>query len=137
MNAPKTGVNHYHKDGSMRFFRNDTGNSDAYYEPNSVGGPVEDPSVAEPPLKIDGDAARWNHREGNDDFQPASRPVPAVRRRAEAAALRQHRGGHGRRCPRLSVDRQLALFGQVDPDYAAGVARGAGSKGRRVISGLV
>ena len=36
----------------MRFFGNDTGNPDAYYEPNSFGGPVEDPSVEEPPLRI-------------------------------------------------------------------------------------
>ncbi|HYZ86003.1 MAG TPA: hypothetical protein VE621_16450 [Bryobacteraceae bacterium] len=38
------------------------------YEPNSFNGPVEDPTVAEPPLRISGDAARYDHREGNDDF---------------------------------------------------------------------
>ena len=68
VNAPKCPVHHYHKDGAMRFFDNNTGNPDAYYEPNSFGGPVQDPSVAEPPLRISGDAARYNHREGNDDF---------------------------------------------------------------------
>ena len=36
---------------SMRFFKNDSGNPDAYYEPNSFGGPAEDPSVKEPPLR--------------------------------------------------------------------------------------
>ena len=121
VNAPKTGVNHYHKDGSMRFFRNDTGNSDAYYEPNSVGGPVEDPSVAEPPLKIDGDAARWNHREGNDDFsQPRAlfQLFDDGQRQRLFANIAAAMAG----VPQAIVDRQLALFGQVDPDYAAGVA---------------
>jgi catalase len=45
-----------------------TGNSDAYYEPNSFNGPVEQPSAKEPPLKISGDADRYNHRIGNDDY---------------------------------------------------------------------
>ena len=43
------------------------------YEPNSTGGPVEDPSVKEPPLKISGDADRYDHRVGNDDYtQPGN-----------------------------------------------------------------
>ena len=39
VNAPRCPVHHYHKDGAMRFFQNDTGNPDVYYEPNSFGGP--------------------------------------------------------------------------------------------------
>jgi catalase len=38
------------------------------YEPNSFGGPVEDPRFKEPPLKISGDADRYNYRDGNDDY---------------------------------------------------------------------
>jgi catalase len=72
VNAPKVAVHHYHKDGSMRFFKNDTGNPDVYYEPNSIGGPTETAQYREPPLKISGDADRYNHRIGNDDYtQPA------------------------------------------------------------------
>src|ERR1700730_15855364 len=66
VNAAKCPVHHYHKDGPMRFFRNDTGNPDAYYEPNSFSGPVEAPAYREPPLKISGDADRYDHRDGND-----------------------------------------------------------------------
>jgi catalase len=32
---------------------------------------VEDPSVKEPPLKISGNAKRYDHREGNDDYTQA------------------------------------------------------------------
>jgi hypothetical protein len=68
VNAPQCPVHHYHKDGSMRFFANNP-NPDAYYEPNSFGGPVvERPDVKEPPLKISGDADRYDHRAGNDDY---------------------------------------------------------------------
>ena len=41
MNKPKSPVNHYHRDGEMPFGLRT--NPDAYYEPNSFDGPVEDP----------------------------------------------------------------------------------------------
>ncbi len=120
VNAPRCPVHHYHKDGAMRFFRNDTGNPDAYYEPNSFNGPAQDPTVAEPPLRITGDADRHNHRAGNDDFsQPRAlfRLFDAGQRGrlfANIAAAMQ--------CvPDFIIDRQLALFDQVDPEYGAGV----------------
>ena len=53
--------------GAMRFFANSP-NSDAYYEPNSFHGPAEAPEYREPPLRISGDANRYDHRAGNDDF---------------------------------------------------------------------
>ena len=71
VNAPRCPVHHYHKDGAMRFFRNDTGNQDAYYEPNSFGGPSEAPQYREPPLRISGDVDRYDHRNGNDDYTQA------------------------------------------------------------------
>ena len=52
VNQPKCPVHHYHKDGPMRFFANGEENPDAYYEPNSFGGPQEDPSAVEPPLPL-------------------------------------------------------------------------------------
>jgi catalase len=66
VNRPRAQVHTYHRDGTMRF---DGNYGDAVnYEPNSFGGPVEDPRFKEPPLKISGDADRYNHREGNDDY---------------------------------------------------------------------
>ena len=57
----------------MRFFDNNTKNPDAYYEPNSFNGPKEDKRYAEPPLPLHGDADRYNHRDGNDDYtQPGN-----------------------------------------------------------------
>jgi catalase len=42
VNAPRSPMHHYHKDGAMRFFDNHTKNPDAYYEPNSFNGPREE-----------------------------------------------------------------------------------------------
>ncbi len=68
VNAPKSAINHYHKDGSIRFFRNDRGNADLYYEPNSFGGVIESAEFKEPPLAISGAADSYDHRVGNDDY---------------------------------------------------------------------
>jgi catalase len=38
VNAPRCPVQHYHKDGAMRFFAN-LPSPNAYYEPNSFQGP--------------------------------------------------------------------------------------------------
>ncbi len=120
VNAPRCPVHHYHKDGAMRFFRNDTGNPDAYYEPNSMGGPKQDASVAEPPLRISGDAARYDHREGNDDFsQP--RALFRLFNAEQKARLFGNIAAAMQGVPQSIVDRQVALFEQVDPEYGAGV----------------
>ncbi len=120
VNAPKCPVHNYHKDGAMRFFRNDTGNPDAYYEPNSFGGPKQDPSVAEPPLHISGDAARYDHREGNEDFiQP--RALFLMFDAGQRHRLFSNIAAAMQGVPEPIVERQLGLFDRVDPAYGAGV----------------
>jgi catalase len=121
VNQPKCPVHHYHKDGSMRFFRNDTGNPDAYYEPNSMGGPAQDASYREPPLRISGDADRYNHREGNDDYtQPGNlfRLMTPDQRERLMDNIRDAMQG----VPMDIVRRQVAHFYKADPDYGIGVA---------------
>ena len=57
VNQARSAVNTYNRDGAMRVDGNGGGAVD--YEPNSFGGPVEDPSVKEPPLHIDGNGDRY------------------------------------------------------------------------------
>ena len=68
----KAELNNYHHDGRMRF----DGNASAAvnYEPNSFGGPLADSAFAEPPLKISGDADRYDQKRGVDDdyIQPGN-----------------------------------------------------------------
>ena len=120
VNQPRVAVNHYHKDGPMRFFRNDTGNADAYYEPNSFDGPQEDKSVLEPPLRIEGDANRYNHRIGNDDFgQP--RALFNLFDAGQKARLFSHIAAAMGGVPEEIVERQCKLFDQIHAEYGAGV----------------
>jgi catalase len=127
VNRPRCPVHHYHADGSMRFFGESTGSPDAYYEPNSVGGVTQDPSVQEPPLRISGDAARYDHRAGNDDYTQAGnlfRLFPADEKQRLFQNLAEAMAG----VPEEIVRRQLAHFAQADPAYAAGVAKALGLK---------
>jgi catalase len=126
VNAARCPVHHYHKDGPMRFFRNDTGNPDAYYEPNSFAGPVETPAYREPPLKISGDADRYDHRVGNDrvgndDYtQPGNLfrlMKPDARQRLMDNIATAMQG-----VPQEIVKRQVLHFYRADPDYGIGVA---------------
>ena len=121
VNQPKCPVRHYHKDGAMRFFRNDTGNPDAYYEPNSLGGPTEDPSYREPPLRLSGNADRYDHRCGNDDYtQPGNlfRLMTHEQRERLMDNIRDAMQG----VPLDIVRRQVTHFYRADPDYGIGVA---------------
>ncbi|MEJ5170544.1 MAG: catalase, partial [Fimbriimonadales bacterium] len=86
VNRPHCPVHSYHRDGAMRFDGN--GGGSVNYEPNSFGGPVEDPRFKEPPLRISGDADRYDHREGNDDF---SQPRALYRLMTDDQRERLHR----------------------------------------------
>lgn len=119
VNEPKCPVHHYHKDGAMHFKSNGCP-VDAYYEPNSFNGPVEKPDVAEPPLKISGDAAHYDHREGNDDYsQP--RALFNLFDDGQKARLFSNIAAAMQGVPDNIVDRQLKHFELVAPAYAAGV----------------
>jgi len=125
VNAPKCPVHHYHKDGPMRFFRNDSGNADAYYEPNSMGGPAQAAEFREPPLRISGDADRYDHRAGNDDYsQP--RALFRLMNAAQRQRLHSNIAASMAGVPRHIVDRQLAHFDKVDTAYGAGVRNALG-----------
>ena len=104
----------------MRFFHNGSGNPDAFYEPNSFAGPKQDPAFAEPPLRISGEAARYDHREGNDDFsQPRAlfRLLDSEQRQRLFSNVAAAMKG----VPEEIVERQLALFDRVDAAYGEGV----------------
>jgi catalase len=118
VNRPKSPVNHYHMDGSMNFMTPKS--SDAYYEPNSMGGAVEDHRFAEPPLKISGDADRWNHRDGNDDYtQPGN--LYRLMNADQQQQLFHNIAAAMVGVPQEIIDRQLVHFDKADPGYGLGV----------------
>ncbi len=118
VNKPRVEVNSYHADGPMRF--DAPVGTDAYYEPNSFHGPVQDNSIKEPPLRISGDAARYNHRDGNDDY---SQPGNLFRMFDEGQRKRffDNIAAAMQGVPREIIDRQLAHFRAADEAWADGV----------------
>ncbi|WP_106094235.1 catalase [Enhygromyxa salina] len=120
VNAPRCPVHHYHKDGAMRFFEGKTGNPDAYYEPNSFGGAAQDHAHDEPPLSLDGAAARHDHRVDNDDYSQAGdlfRLFDAEQQQRLFMNIAEAMTG----VPKPIIDRQLGHFARADPAYAEGV----------------
>ena len=119
VNRPQCPVHSYHRDGAMRF--DDNGGGAVNYEPNSRGGPAENPPCVEPPLKIDGDAARYDHRDGNDDYaQPGAlfRLMTAEQRARLCANIARAMAD----VPDDIRQRQIAHFAKADPEYGAGVS---------------
>lgn len=121
VNAPKSPRNHYHKDGAMRFFANQKENPDAFYEPNSFGGPTADPHVNEPPLKISGDADRYGEEVENDFLQAGNlfRSFSIEHRERLFSNIAYSMKG----VPREIIQRQLVHFDKADTAYGEGVRR--------------
>ena len=120
VNAPRCPVFNYQRDGAMRFDTN--GGTGPNYEPNSFGGPKECPAFAELALPLSGDAARFNHRDGNDDYtQPGDLFrlfMPEQRERLFGNIAR-----HMASVPRDIQLRQICHFFRADPAYGIGVAK--------------
>ncbi len=124
VNRPVVEVHEYHRDGAMRF--DGPAGPDAYYEPNSFNGPVEDPSVKEPPIRLTGEAAgRYSHRDGNDDYiQPGN--LFRMFDKGQRERLFKNLAAAMQGVPREIVDRQIEHFRRADPAYGDGVAREIG-----------
>ncbi|AWW00905.1 catalase [Arcticibacterium luteifluviistationis] len=124
-NAALSETNHYHKDGSMRFFDNNSANPDAYYEPNTKGGPVEDPSILEPPMSIHGDIQRY---EENDTYGEYKQPGDLFRmfNDEQKERLFNNIAGAMEGVSMEIIERQLAHFDKADPAYGAGIRKALG-----------
>ena len=125
VNRPRCPVHSYHRNGLMRFDGN--GGGAVHYEPNHFGGPVEAPRFKEPPLPLDGDADRHDHREGNDDHLQAGNLFRLLDQ-AQRSRLLDTIAGALQGVPEEIVLRQLDHFRQADPAYGEGVAQRLGVK---------
>ena len=130
VNKPRCPVHHYHRDGQTRFDGN--AGSAVNYQPNSFDGPVEDAKYKEPPLRISGDADRYDHHIGNDDYTQAGnlfRLMSADQKRQ----LTDNLVGALRSVPKFIQVRQLKHFYKADPEYGKGVAVGLGVDVQEVV----
>ena len=122
INARKNNGANYNRDGSMRFDGNygDLPN----YEPNSFGGPKEDPKFKEKAYKTTATSdliGRYDHREDNDDYTQAGdlwRLFPEDEKKRTAKTIADSLGQTPLRIQKL----QLSHFKKADPEYASKVA---------------
>ena len=105
----------------MRFDGNEGGAVN--YEPNSMGGPVEDPSFKEPPLRISGDADRYDHRVCNDDTTQAGN-LFRLMSADQKNQLIQNLVSAMKTVPKEIQERQVGHFFKADPEYGKRVAEG-------------
>ena len=104
-------------------------NPDAYYEPNSFNGPVEDPSVEEPPHRYAGQVGRYEYRAEADHYsQP--RALFALFDEGHRQRLFSNIAGAMQGVPDFIVERQLDHFTKVDPAYGAGVRDAIARQGK-------
>ncbi|KPJ71189.1 MAG: catalase [Planctomycetes bacterium DG_20] len=125
INAPKAcTASNYQRDGSMRLDENAGGGPN--YWPNSMGGPPPDPSAAEPPIDLEGQAARHPQEVTDDDFVQAGdlyRKVMTDEDREHLIGnIAAHLGGAQKRIQL----RQCALFHKADVEYGTRVAKALG-----------
>lgn len=118
VNKPRCPVAHYHRDGSMPFGL--ATDADAYYEPNSFGGPEQDPSVEEPPHRYAGNVGRYDFR-GEADHYSQPRALFELFDDGERQRLYGNIAEAMIGVPEEIVERQLKHFELVHPDYAEGV----------------
>ncbi|HEX7674539.1 MAG TPA: catalase [Bdellovibrio sp.] len=123
VNRPRSEVNTYHRDGSMRFDGN--AGRQTNYEPNGFEGPAQNADFAEPPLKISGDVDRHNAHLGNDDFSQAGDLyrllTPAERDRLTTNIANAMKG-----VPSDIVQANIQHFLQCDPEYGQSIAKKTG-----------
>jgi catalase len=120
VNAPRCPVHSYHRDGAMRV----DGNHGATlgYEPNSYGEWQEQPDDREPPLRLEGAADHWNHREDTDYYsQPGAlfRLISAEQQKVLFDNTARAMGD----APKEIKIRHISNCLKADPAYGEGVAK--------------
>jgi len=125
INRPKHAeVNNYQRDGYMRF----DGNAGAAvnYEPNSFGGPKADAGFSEPPLKISGDADRYDQKRGVDDDYVQPGNLFRLMSQDEQQRLIDNIVSALKNVPKEIQLQMVGHFSKADKAYGEGVADGLG-----------
>jgi catalase len=123
VNKPQCPFHTYNRDGAMRF----DGNYGAQpnYEPNSFGGPTQDPKFRERPKEVAGTVDRHNHRLDSDYYTQPGNLFRLMKQDAKDRLISNIVGSLGA-VPRRIQELQIQHFYKADPAYGTGVAKGLG-----------
>ena len=119
VNTPRCPFHSYHRDGAMRVDGNQGGTIG--YEPNSKGEWQEQAAYAEPPLALDGAAARWNHR-ADDDYYSQPRALFRLMDEQQRQALFDNTARSLAGVPLPIQQRHIENCNKADEAYGAGVS---------------
>ena len=124
VNAPRSPVNTYQRDGAMAFGSN--GGAAPNYEPNSYGdAPKQSPRHAEPALPLSGVADRHDHREDGDYYSQAG-ALFRLMSAEQKVLLISNIAWSLSSVSQDVVERQLQHFIKVDRAYGEGIAQALG-----------
>ena len=96
------------------------------YEPNSYGQWKEQPEFREPPLKLDGDADHWSHRDDDDDYYSQPGALFRLMNADQQKALFENTARAMGDAPKEIKIRHIGNCMKADPDYGKGVAEALG-----------
>ena len=124
VNAARCPVHSNARDGYGRMDGNYGGRP--HYEPNSFGQWQEQQDYAEPPLKINGDAARWNFREDDADYFSQPRALFNLMNDEQKQALFNNTAAAMGDALDFIKYRHIRNCYACDPAYGEGVAKALG-----------
>ena len=124
VNAAKCPVMSNHRDGLGR--ADDNYGRLPHYQPNSFGQWVDQPEYAEPPLKIDGNAAMFDFREDDDDYYTQPRKLFQLMTPAQQQVLFENTGRNMGDAPDFIKQRHIDNCTRCDRNYGEGVAKALG-----------
>ncbi|MEO6818018.1 MAG: catalase [Edaphobacter sp.] len=132
VNLPQCPYATYHRDGTMVY--GDNGGNSPNYEPNSFGGPKEDPKYKERPTTYaNATVARYDHRELDGDYytQPGNL-FRLLKPDAQQRLVSNIAGSLGQVEKRIQ-DLQINHFYKCDPKYGEGIAKAIGRKIEEIV----
>ncbi len=124
VNKPRSPVHSYHRDGQMRVDGNQ--GSRISYKPNSYHEWDEQPEYMEPPIKLQGDGYRYNHREDDNDFYSQPRALYKLMSPDQQQVLYENTARNMGDAPDFIKKRHIGNCYKVNPDYGKGVAQALG-----------
>jgi catalase len=101
------------------------------YEPNSYGEWSEQPEFAEPPLRLEGAAGHWNHRE-DADYYSQPRALFRLMSPAQQQVLFENTARSIGDAPKEIQLRHVRNCLKADPAYGKGVAEALGVEVPRI-----
>jgi catalase len=124
VNRARCPVTSFHRDGQMRV----DGNAGATlgYEPNSYGKWQEQPEFRAPPLKLQGAADHWSHREDNDDYYSQAGDLFRLMNPDQQDTLFANTARAMGDAPKKIKIRHIGSCLKADPAYGEGVAKALG-----------